>query len=115
MKKMEERILRHIRVFCDCMEGQHSRITNKSIDKKWSSPRNLSRWTSRLTFDVMGDLAFGQQFDTLKSDANRWILDVLPDGVHGLVLVSITLWWFNAWGVHMTDSKVIGWTHASLA
>ena len=40
-------------------------------------------------FDIMGDLAFGRQFDMLKSDVNRWILDLLPDGVHGLLLVSM--------------------------
>lgn len=87
IKKMEERILKHVRVFCDCMKDQHAQTISKSVDQKWSPFRNLSSWASRLTFDIMGDLAFGRHFDMLKSSANRWILDVLPNGVHGLILV----------------------------
>ncbi len=86
---MEERILRHVRVFCDCMEGQHVQTTSEPVVRLWSPAQNLSDWASRLMFDIMGDLAFGRQFDMLKSDVNRWILDLLPDGVHGLLLVSM--------------------------
>ena len=88
IKKMEERILKHVRVFCDCMKGQYAQTISKSVDQKWSPAQSSSSWTSRLTFDIMGDLAFGRYFDMLKSDNNRLILDLLPNSVHGLRLVS---------------------------
>lgn len=57
----------------------------------WGQAFDISTWTSRLTFDVMGDVAFGRTFEVLKDSTNRYILDVLPYGVHGLYLVSCAL------------------------
>ena len=87
VKAMEDHILEHVNVFCNCMIDKTAGSATKAITD-WSSARSMTSWSSRLTFDVMGDVAFGRTFEMLKSETNRYILDILPDGVHGLNLVS---------------------------
>ena len=88
IKAMEDHILKHVRIFCNIVGSHTNHSTGKSIIHEWSPPHDISKLTSHLTFDVMGDLAFGYEFDMLKSSGNRYILDLLPDGVHGLNVVS---------------------------
>ena len=87
VKAMEDHILKHVNIFCKCMIGQTGGSETKATSG-WSPARNMTTWSSRLTFDVMGDVAFGRTFEMLISETNRYILDILPDGVHGLNLVS---------------------------
>ena len=87
VKAMEDHILKHVNIFCNCVIGRTDGSETKATTD-WSSARNMTTWSSRLTFDVMGDVAFGRTFEMLKSETNRYILDIIPDGVHGLNLVS---------------------------
>ena len=87
LRAMEDQCSKHVNVFCNCMIGQTDGSETKAITD-WSSARNMTTWPSRLTFDVMSDVAFGHMFEMLKSETNGYILDVLSDGVHGLDLVS---------------------------
>ncbi len=89
IKAMENHILKHVRTFCDCMGGKpDTSDQNLSLSDEWGYAMDISTWTSRLTFDVMRDVAFGRTFKVMKDSANRYILDILPHGVHGLYLVS---------------------------
>ena len=92
IKAMEGHILKHVRTFCDCMRTESLSLDESHpVDNRWSSALDISIWTTRLTFDVMGDVAFGRTFEVLKDNTNRYILDILPYGVHGLYLVRCTL------------------------
>ncbi|KAF2659413.1 cytochrome P450 [Lophiostoma macrostomum CBS 122681] len=42
----------------------------------WSPTRDITLWSSWLTFDILGDLAFGAEFGTKEGDGNR--LKVIP-------------------------------------
>ena len=86
VKAMEDHVLKHVDIFCNCMINQTDGAETMAV-MNWSSARNMTAWSSRLTFDVMGDVAFGRTFEMLTSEANRYILDILPNGVHGLNLV----------------------------
>lgn len=84
---MENHVLKFVNVFCNCMVGQTDGSEPKATSG-WSPARNKTIWSSRLTFDVIGDVAFGRTFEMLITETNRYILDILPNGVHGLNLVS---------------------------
>ena len=52
---------------CDC-EG-------KSED--WSVPKDMGLWANYMSYDVLGELCFGQSFDTLTSPTNRFALKLV--------------------------------------
>ena len=58
-------------------------------DRMWSLPKNMARWSSYLTFDIMGDLCFSNTFEMLEDPENHYMLDVLPAGVQGLNTVRL--------------------------
>ena len=37
---------------------------------EWTAPMNFADWSDYLTFDIMGDLSFGVQFNTKESGEN---------------------------------------------
>lgn len=37
----------------------------------WSSPRNMATWIDQLVFDILGDLCFGQSFNTKEPGENK--------------------------------------------
>ena len=103
IKAMENHILKHVRTFCDCMGGKiETSDRSHSFGDEWGHAMNISTWISRLTFDVLGDVAFGRTFEVLKDSTNRYVLDVLPRGVHGLYLVSCALVLFLGIRAHET-------------
>ena len=66
---MEEHVLKHVRTFCDV-------VTETEVEggeEGCGSGVDVSKWTSRLTFDVMGDIAFGRTFEVLRDSTNRYI------------------------------------------
>ena len=93
---MEDHILKHVRYFCDKLtqpdlfENTTSTDASGGEDSKgtWYPAKNISRWASYLTFDIMGDLCFSNTFNMLESPENHYMLDVLPAGVQGLNIVS---------------------------
>lgn len=92
---MEGHILKHVRNFCDKLlqpEMFEGGISIQHASKKskgpWSQAKDMSRWASYLTFDIMGDVCFSNTFNMLDSSENHYMLDVLPAGVRGLNIVS---------------------------
>lgn len=93
---MEDHILKYVRCFCDKLmqpdlfENAIPTHAHSGDDLKeiWSPAKNVSRWASYLTFDIMDDLCFSNTFNMLESPENHYILDVLPAGVQGLNIVS---------------------------
>lgn len=103
VKAMENHILKHVKTFCGCMENKpETSDQSPTGGDGWGHAVDISTWTSRLTFDVMGDIAFGRTFEVLKDSTNRYILDILPYGVHGLYLVSGALVLLLRNGAHET-------------
>lgn len=93
IQAMEGHVLKNVRKFCskliykDIFENE-TPSKRPETSEGWGSPKNMTRWTNYLTFDIMGDLCFSQSFDMLDSMNNHYMLDVLPEGVRGLNVVS---------------------------
>ena len=51
------------------------------IDAADGQPLDAKRWFKYLSFDVMGDMAFGSGFDMLKNQEEHWAIRVQDDGV----------------------------------
>lgn len=72
LKEMEDNMLVHIRSFCEKMAGG-----------VW----DMSKWTSYLTADVLGDLCFGSEFKMLDEEENRFATEVMLDSAKLAMMV----------------------------
>ncbi|KAF8867357.1 cytochrome P450 [Acephala macrosclerotiorum] len=64
LRSIEECILLHTREFCEKLSAS-------------PEPVNMSRWSTYLTGDVLGEVCFGQSFSMLKEKTNRKLMDLL--------------------------------------
>ncbi|KUJ17796.1 cytochrome P450 [Mollisia scopiformis] len=79
MKSMEKYILTNIRSFCSKI-GTQSGLANSSGAKGgWGNPLNMADWCNYLTFDVMGELAFGKAFDMLEHEEERHVIKLVAN------------------------------------
>ena len=75
-------------------EGRIKEYNDLLIDKfdeLAGKPINVSKWFNLYSFDVMGDLGFGEPFDMLKSGEEHWAIALLNAGMDPLGL------WFPTW------------------
>lgn len=89
IQAMEGHVLRNVRKFCSKLVREeifetNSPSTQMEMSEGWGPPKNMTRWTDYLTFDIMGDLCFSRSFDMLDSVENHYILEVLPAALQGL-------------------------------
>ena len=47
----------------------------------WSDELNMSEWCTWLSFDIMGDLAYGESWNLMGDETNRWIPPTLITGM----------------------------------
>ena len=81
LRGMEEYILPHIRLFLEKIAP---------TDDQKSRTMDMGLWSNYLTFDVMGDVSFGRDFEMLENDKLRDIPDLINGAVHRSLIVSIT-------------------------
>ena len=84
IKRLENTLLKNISTFCQKMLDDES-------ESRWSKARDISKWASYLTSDIMGNVAFGRNWNVMESDENRKVVEALPEGVAGLLAVSYSL------------------------
>jgi tryprostatin B 6-hydroxylase len=58
----------------------NSKLLEK-IDEFHDGPVNVSKWFNLYSFDVMGRLAFGKDYNMLGSGERHWALDLLTEGM----------------------------------
>ncbi|MCJ1261249.1 hypothetical protein MMC22_001113 [Lobaria immixta] len=92
IQAMEGHVLKNVRKFCSklvCEDVFEKNVlsTRPEMFEEWGPPKNVTRWTNYLTFDIMGDLCFSQSFGMLDSVENHYMLEVLPAGVQGLNII----------------------------
>jgi hypothetical protein len=80
----EELMLRNVRTFCQMLLDQHPK-------DDWNSAKDMTQLVAYVTSDIMGDLTFSRNWNMLKSEENRYILDLLPQGVRGINMVGLSL------------------------
>lgn len=86
---MEKYMLTNERLFLERLCPQPN--TEKAAAKKpteWSVALNMADWANYLTFDIMGDLAFGQTFGLLERSDNRFAIDLIGNAAHRHLIVS---------------------------
>lgn len=87
IKSMEGLMLENIRSFCDQLVDVKRRSADDAAASEWSAGRNMTKLLARVTFDIVGDLCFGRNWNVIKSERNRSFLDIIPEGTAGMLLV----------------------------
>lgn len=90
IKAMERYILSNVRTGCyvlaDTITGgakiTDGQLVTEKKNNSWGTPVNVAEWCNYLTFDIMGDLAFGKSFDMLESPKNRFAADLVTMAAH---------------------------------
>ena len=59
----------------------YSQELKERISKSAGKPINVTAWSRNFSFDVMGDLAFGQSFDMMRTGKNHFIVDIIGQGM----------------------------------
>ncbi|TVY85336.1 Tryprostatin B 6-hydroxylase [Lachnellula suecica] len=62
------------------------------IDSDGTKPINITKWLAFFAFDLMGDLAFGQSFDSLGKGDFHWGTKLLRDSGRGHVVLGKLPW-----------------------
>lgn len=80
---MSEFVLIHTRRFCSLLpsgnEGSNPQEDGRG-NEGWGTPKNMSHVCDWLTFDIMGDLCFGEDaFNTLSSPEYRHVPHLIAD------------------------------------
>lgn len=88
LKGMERLMLDNIRKFCDQLVDTEPQDAAELPSREWSTCKNMTDWFARLTFDIVGDLSFGRNWNVVDSERNRSFLKNIPAGTAGLLLVS---------------------------
>ena len=78
---MEDTLLNKTRLFCQY-------LLEKQPSADWSNARNMTEWMAYLTSDIMGEITFSHDWNTIQNPKNRPILSIISQGVAGLNLVS---------------------------
>ncbi|KAI9684838.1 MAG: hypothetical protein M1820_010871 [Bogoriella megaspora] len=73
MRGLQPHILSVVRTFCDAM-GDFGRSSKEVNSKGWSTPKDMGAWCNYMSYDVLGDICYGQSFDTLESPDNRFAM-----------------------------------------
>ncbi|CAG8960244.1 hypothetical protein HYFRA_00012764 [Hymenoscyphus fraxineus] len=81
IKDMEKYILQNVRVFVRRL-GEKEHGIGGGEKGEWSKVQNMADWSNYLTFDVMGDLCFGQAFEMLEREENRHVIDLIGNAAH---------------------------------
>lgn len=89
VKSMEKYILANVQTFLARLGERNLTFQDlKGSGGGWGEPKNVSNWCDYLTFDIMGDLAFGKPFHMLENEKNRFARDLISNAAHRHVTVS---------------------------
>ena len=78
---LQDKILQNLRYFCQELVG--------ATASDWSSAKDMTKLFGYLVSDIMGDITFSRNWNVLRHDENRHIVEELPKGVVGIHLVSV--------------------------
>ncbi|KAH6679289.1 cytochrome P450 [Halenospora varia] len=75
-KYIEDVLLKYAEKFCGNIR--------KECGEGWSKAFNVSKVTSYMSFDIMGEVCFGKAFEMMEREENRYLLEVVSDGAQCL-------------------------------
>ena len=80
MRGLQPHILSVIRTFTEAIGDFPSRLGlngEKNVTGEWSEPKDMGRYANYMSYDVLGDICYGESFDTLESPDNRFAVDLV--------------------------------------
>lgn len=80
MRNMEVHVLAKIRQWCDYLQTPDSGDSNENVineKRRDISRKDMGKWSSYLTLDVLGQLCFTADFENMKNHGSTWE-DVMP-------------------------------------
>ena len=85
LKAMEYLILDTVTKWLNALSDSSAPLQEKS--KGWGQPKDMGRWTSNLTIDVLGELCFGKSFNAIEKGSS-WIPGILIASARASVCVA---------------------------
>ncbi|KAK2612511.1 hypothetical protein QQS21_001449 [Conoideocrella luteorostrata] len=83
VRGMEPHILSAIRDWCAQLGDGAGSVTSAE-PSKWSQPKDMSHWAAYMIFDVLGEICYGETFQTSLRTENRFFLDLMTEHVRFL-------------------------------
>ena len=80
LKEQDSLILNTIDKFIQCLHNQASQVSTEKVD--------LTKWFNWMTFDLIGDLAFGESFNCLEDQANHPWVQMIFGNLQGFVYLN---------------------------
>jgi cytochrome P450 len=77
IKELEGSIYKNCSIFLDM-------LVDENESSGWSQARNMTNLVAYLTSDIMGDVAFSRNWDLMRGEENRHMIDILHLGT-GLI------------------------------
>jgi cytochrome P450 len=62
---------------CDVVGRFCKAICDGRGEKGWSSPKNMALWANYMSYDVLGDICYGESFGTLEGEENRFAIKLV--------------------------------------
>ena len=96
----------------------YSQELKERISKSAGKPINVTAWSGNFSFDVMGDLAFGQSFDMMRNGKNHFIVDIIRQGMAVIGPFTPVPWLFiigeSVPGLANRWKRLLAWNTAQL-
>lgn len=82
LKSAERYIINNVRLWVELLGS-----SSKSADG-WTLAKNMKEWSSYLSYDIMGETAFGKQFSCMESEEHRYVPDIILSSAKVAYIVS---------------------------
>ena len=91
LRSYEPTIIDHINKLCDLWAEKKDNVSSDLKHRRWTIPQNVAKWTNYLMFDIMSAVVFGEAFQLLEKEDNRFIPGAIEDSnVRTSVLIQAT-------------------------
>ena len=78
LRGLQPHILSVLRTFTEAIGDFRSRnVSNEKKEQTWSTPKNMGTWSNYMSYDVLGDICYGESFDTLEKPDNRFAINLV--------------------------------------
>ncbi|EED20867.1 cytochrome P450, putative [Talaromyces stipitatus ATCC 10500] len=71
LRRYQPAILKHVNELCSVLVG--------SDVKQWSIAHNMAHFCNYLTFDIMSDVLFGEEYNTVTKDEHRFVVKAIEE------------------------------------
>lgn len=78
MKGLQPHILGVIRTFTEAVGDYQGRnVFGEKKQQTWSTPKDMAVWANYMSYDVLGDICYGESFETIERPDNRFALSLV--------------------------------------